>query len=90
MVPFVTDLHLNSYFNKRTMYLCSIFVSFTMEHSLKIQGGKIQTASPSLCLYECRSNPQSKITAPAQDFSKMRMPTNHLYHSLLEAQQQKS
>ena len=35
-------------------YVCSIFVSFTMEHSLKIQGGKIQTASPSLCLYECR------------------------------------
>ena len=41
-----------------------------MEHSLKIQGGKIQTASLSLCLYECRSTHHRKTTAPAQDFFK--------------------
>ena len=51
-------------------YVCSIFVSFTMEHSLKIQGGKIQTASLSLCLYKCQSTHHRKITAPAQDFFK--------------------
>ena len=70
-------------------YVCSIFVSFTMEHSLKIQGGKIQTASLSLRLYECRFTHHRKSPLLHKIFSKRGIPI-YLHHSLLEDQQQKS